>query len=352
MAYDFCTLLDFGYLPQGLVLYRSLKETGEDCRLRVFCMDDETETVLSELELPNLETVPLGELEAYDPALAAVKGSRTSVEYCWTAKPVVCLYALERYQELELTTFLDADLAFFQSPRFLFDDLGAASTLLTPHRYDDRWQGWETRGGIYNSGLVSFRPTADGLSAARWWRARCLEWCYNRREKNRFGDQHYLDDWPERFDGVHILAHRGGGVAPWNVKAHRLGQSNGRPTVDGDPVVFFHHQSFRMYSPFLARGSAPAFLSTARGHVEHPIPFAWTVGRVYDVSSREKELFWAPYAGKLSEAIADIRAVRPGYSACFTPLSKTRRAYEWTRVRLMTARAGWRSSRRSARRSG
>lgn len=117
MSRDFCTLFDINYLPRGLVLYRSLERVGVDFRLHVFCMDTATEEVLTRLGLPRLKIVPLRELERHDPGLLAVKQDRTQVEYCWTATPAVCLFALDTNPELVEITYLDADLMFFSDPK-------------------------------------------------------------------------------------------------------------------------------------------------------------------------------------------------------------------------------------------
>ena len=95
MRYEFCTLFDVNYLPRGLVLYRSLERVCPDFRLRVFCMDAETERILDALALPKLAIVPLAELERHDPELLEVKPTRTQVEYCWTATPAVSPLRLE-----------------------------------------------------------------------------------------------------------------------------------------------------------------------------------------------------------------------------------------------------------------
>jgi hypothetical protein len=65
-----------------------------------------------------------------------------------------------------------------------------------------------------------FDNTEQGLKVLNWWRDRCLEWCFNRFEDGKFGDQKYLDDWTDRFEGIHVLKHLGGGLAPWNVQQY------------------------------------------------------------------------------------------------------------------------------------
>src|SRR5213075_3097505 len=101
---------------------------------------------------------------------------------------------------------------------------------------------------IYCVQFMCFKNNEDGLTALKWWRERCLEWCYNRVEDGKFGDQKYLDDWPERFSGiVWELKNIGGGVAPWNVQQYKFIKANKnkisgieKNTGDNFELVFFH----------------------------------------------------------------------------------------------------------------
>jgi hypothetical protein len=310
MSHEFITLFDVNYLPRGLALYRSLAATGADFRVRVVCMDTATEDVLTSLALPHLTPVALQELERHDAQLAAVKGDRTAVEYCWTATPAVCLFALETEPELSEITYLDADLMFFADPQPLFDELGDEAVLIVPHRYAAEHRHKQATSGIYNVEWLTFRRDPDGLEALHWWRNRCIEWCYARYEDGKMGDQKYLDDWPARFERVHVLEHPGGGLAPWNVTSHELTEVGGRPCVDGRPLVFYHHHSLRLYRP-----SAASRLAAAAGQLRRgvpPGPLYWSTN--YPASPVERRLVWEPYLRELGEAFRMIDA-QPGVEA-------------------------------------
>lgn len=297
MRREFCTLFDSFYLVKAVALHGSLLRHCPDFHLTAFCFDDEARELLERLDLPHLSLVSLAELEALDPGLAATKAERSRGEYCWTATPALprAMFALR--PELEEVTYLDADLWFFSDPEPLFAEMGDASVLITEHRYPREYAHHEIN-GRFNVQFLVFRRDARGMEVLEWWHERCLEWCYARLEDGRFGDQKYLEEWPRRFAGVHILRHRGGGVAPWNVVRHHVRQTPGGVTVDGDPLVFFHFHQVRM----LEDGydwRAPGYLVPARARL----------------------LIYEPYLAALDAAMELIRGVAPEFRGGIEPAS-------------------------------
>ena len=244
--HNFCTLFDSNYLSRALVMYHSLEKTGENFKLYAVCFDDLSYQILIKLNLSNVVAIPLAAFES--PQLRAVKGQRTAGEYCWTCTPHVIRYVLDNYQ-LSEATYLDADLCFYAKPSLLlaeFEESGA-SVLITKHRYSPRYKGLSVL-GIYCVQFMTFKADKQGMEVLQWWQDRCLEWCFSRLEDGKFGDQKYLDDWPQRFEGIHELQHIGGGVAPWNVHQYVLEQeNNGAIAVDGYPLVFYHFHGYRHY---------------------------------------------------------------------------------------------------------
>jgi hypothetical protein len=286
---NFCTLFDSNYLSRGFSLYRSLVATGEDFRIYVFCLDDTVYTILRRFALDRLILVSLAEFES--PELLRVKPGRTKGEYCWTCTSHAIRYALDAFS-LHEVTYLDADLFFYTAPSVLLNefDRSGASVLITPHRYTWRYDiSW--RSGIYCVQFITFRADERGLRILDWWRERCLEWCYARVEKGKFGDQRYLDDWPTRFPGIHVLDHLGGGVAPWNVQQYDIVRENGRiagrerSTGRTFDVVFFHFHNVRLLT---------------NGHID--------LGDYHLVSSI-KRLLYQPYVASLEQAASDIRSI-------------------------------------------
>ena len=221
-------------------------------------------------------------------ALAATKAGRNRFEYCCTATPALPLHLLENRPELEEITYLDADLFFFSSPEPLFAELGDASVLITPHRFPDYLRHYEAN-GIFNVQFMTFRSDERGMAALRWWHDRCVEWCYLRLEDGKFADQKYLDDWPDRFEGVHVLRHPGGGLAPWNIDRHALRRENGQVLVDGEPLVFFHFHRVRMRLDGRYDWRAPGYLGLGGAG----------------------ELVYRPYLAALDAAKRRVREVDP-----------------------------------------
>jgi hypothetical protein len=293
---EFCTLFDSNYLVKAVAMHRSLLRHCADFRLTAFCFDDEAKAILDDLGLSRLTPVALADLEAADPALLSTKGDRTPVEYCWTATPALPRYLFASRPELREVTYLDADLLFFSDPEPLFTDMGDASVLITPHRFSPEY-AHQAENGIYNVQFLVFRRDGRGEEILQWWHDRCIEWCYYRLEDGKLGDQKYLDDWPERFEGVHVLRHKGGGLAPWNISQYRLEPtSEGGVAVDEDRLVFFHYHRTQL---------------RRRG------PHAWQPPG-YEITPRQRELVYDPYLAALDEATAVVRRARPSFAAGFT----------------------------------
>jgi hypothetical protein len=203
------------------------------------------------MKLPQATIIPLHQLE--DAELLAVKQSRTKVEYCWTAASSTILYVLEKYG-VDKCTYLDADLFFYKSPSILLEEIGDRSILMTEHRYSAPYAHLAKRSGIYCIQFITFKNDERGLRVLRWWRSACLDWCYDREEDGKFGDQKYLDDWTTRFSGVHVLENLGGGVAPWNIQQYELKkhvdmiECRKRATGELFPIIFYHFHYLRFYS--------------------------------------------------------------------------------------------------------
>lgn len=272
---SFCTYFDENYLTRGLALYESLQRHAGHFELWVLCMDDASFTALEQLGLPGIRAVPLSDFERDDEPLRAAKGSRSKIEYYFTCTSSLPLYVFGRHPEVQLITYLDADLFFFADPEPVFEEIGDASVALTPHRFPPALRDRE-RYGIYNVGWISFRRDKTGVECLTWWRDRCIEWCHDREEGGRFADQKYLDDWPARFPNVVVLAQKGANLAPWNVGNYRLRPSaSGGVTVDGDPLIFFHFHALKRisrwtYDPgWIEYGVPPSSLLRSRVYVPY-----------------------------------------------------------------------------------
>lgn len=252
MKYNFCTLFNSNYLTKGLAMYQSLNEHFTDFCLYIFPFDEKCLEILKKLNLPKVVVVSLKEFE--DPELLKIKTTRTPKEYCWTCSAATTWHTIKTYN-LDNITYIDADLFFVNSPEPLIQELTNDSILITEHRYRADHDKTATS-GKYCVQFMTFKNTEEGLTTLSWWRNACLDWCYDRHEDGKFGDQKYLDDWPTRFTGVHELQHLGGGLATWNMRRFSYQKKNGHLLVTDqqadrtDPLIFYHFHGVRLYKIF------------------------------------------------------------------------------------------------------
>lgn len=242
----FCTLFNHKFLPHGLALHQSMVKHCGDFELFILCVDKDVEDQLRKLDLSGVRLLALTEFETE--GLLAIKPGRTLGEYCWTLTPHVFGFVREKFPHVDQLTYLDADLFFFDNPLPFFEEMNRSGrdVMITEHAYAPEYDQSSTSGRFCVQYLtVNFTEAAERVIG--WWRERCLEWCFDRVEGGRFGDQKYLDRWPEMFsDSVHILTQKDRTIAPWNIDhvAARDGGLN---------PVFYHFHGFRITHPRWAR---------------------------------------------------------------------------------------------------
>jgi len=211
----YVTLFDSLFLPQGLALHRSMVRHAGNFTLWILCVDGTAHDVLSRLALDNVRLLSLSEVETQE--LRNIKPGRSKGEYCWTLTPFAPRFVFEADPTVRRVTYLDADLWFRKRPASIFEELDASGkpVLITDHAYAPEYDQSE-KYGQYCVQFMTFSRDADEI-VREWWERRCIEWCFAKTEDGKFGDQKYLDDWPERFPNhVHVLQHQQWTLAPWN----------------------------------------------------------------------------------------------------------------------------------------
>ena len=290
----FVTLFDSAFLPQALALHASMERHLPSYRLWMLCVDDVAHDLLSRLALPHCALLKLSALET--PELLAVKPLRGRGEYCWTLTPFASRFVFEADPSVRRVTYLDADLWFRKDPAPIFEEFDAsgAHVLITDHGYAPEYDQ-SAKSGQYCVQFMTFARD-DGEVVRRWWEERCVEWCYARFEDGKFGDQKYLDDWPDRFKGlVHVLRQQEFAQAPWNATRYPYSQA-----------VFFHFHGLR-----IAPGRR------------------LDLGSIYPLPGPTVRQLYEPYIADLKHGIATLQglgfAARPQGSSP-SPLMLLRRA--------------------------
>lgn len=277
---NFCTLFNSLYLSRALAMHASLVKTCPNFHLYIFAFDDLSHHTILQLNLQSVTVISLKEFE--DEELLRIKPTRTAGEYCWTCTPSTIYYCIQKFN-LASCTYIDADLLFYKDPSVLIEEMGNHSVLITDHRYTPKYDQTELY-GKYCVQFITFKNDTNGNRVLNWWRNACIEWCYNRAEDGKFGDQKYLDNWQTMFEGVHELIHLGGGIAVWNIQLYDVSCINGKlfgkvkATGETFEFIFYHYHQFKY--------------AVHKGcHLGH-----------YDLDIPTTMLVYAPYVKALQEA--------------------------------------------------
>jgi len=162
--------------------------------------------------------------------------------------------------------------------------------LIIRHNYSRKYVASEKTSGIYNVAMIIIKNNKDGLACLRWWRQQCLEWCYDRFENGKFGDQLYLDDWTERFEGVHVLKNKGANLAPWNINRYIIKKEKDKIFVDEDELIFYHFHSLKIFDD-----------GTFKNYT------------YYIIDPSDEILLYLPYQKQLKSVISRLKSIEPDF---------------------------------------
>ncbi len=218
-------------------MYESLKKHCPSFHLYLFAFDQRCCEILKKMNLDSVTVISLSEFES--PELLRVKPSRSAGEYCWTCTSSTIEYSIENFK-LDHCTYVDADLYFYSNPGVLIDEIAENSILLTEHKYSKAYE-CSINAGIFCVQFMVFKNDEIGMKALKWWKNACIDWCFARVEDGKFGDQKYLDDWPQRFAGVHVMKNPGGAIAPWNIQNCDL-------TDPSFKLIFYHFHDLKFFT--------------------------------------------------------------------------------------------------------
>jgi len=246
---NFCTKFDHRYLDRGLVLYESLQRWAPGSILHVLALSEECARFLEGLALPRVRVTRTQDLLEIAPRLASAQRDRNKASFVFTQTPFLVLRALLHVPGGDSLVYIDADTCFFSPPDAIISAAHYYDVCLTRHNFAPHWQPTELF-GEFNTGWVGFRNTPAAKACAEWWGERCLEWCHDRPEDGKFGDQKYLEGFQSLGVKVHVFSEPGVNCAPWNASGRCFTAIDGKTYVDGADLVHFHFSLLEKINPF------------------------------------------------------------------------------------------------------
>jgi hypothetical protein len=237
-------------MTRGMAMYRSLeKNSSVPILLYVLLMDEESYRALSAVKCENIILIHL-ENDFLNDELRTARSNRTWSEFCWACSSFLVKYIFNQ-PDTDQITYLDADIYFFNDPEKIFLEFDASKTaLITEHYYHDDHDQSATN-GFFCVQFVTINNNIEGKKLVDDWYLKCLANTSSDVAKGVFGDQKYLDEWPNDFQGIVITKNRGVGLAPWNLERFKVFSQNGPLLVSEGKkfyeVIFYHFHGLKIY---------------------------------------------------------------------------------------------------------
>lgn len=239
---SFCTIVSHHHLPYAKAVLASLRNYDSKLSLQVLVTDADNSEVRQTDGLRIWTVQEISNSEAFQKLYKRQGHRRESDEFRWALKPVFLCHLLKH--DFEKMIYVDADVFFFSSPLFLFEQLETSSILLTPHwrsidplHFDDLFA--LLKDGYFNGGFIG--ANRHGVKALEWWAEACTAKMEKSLTLGLYDDQKYLDLLPHEFAGVQVVQHRGCNLAYWNMDTNRRQLQDGKLLINGKFEPVFVH---------------------------------------------------------------------------------------------------------------
>lgn len=247
MKINAATICDKNYLVRALALYNSIIKNIPDSIFWFLCADEDSKHILQSFNLPNTVIINFDDLN--DPELLEAKNNRSFAEFIFTSKPALINHILNKISDGDVLIYDDADLFYFSSPEKILNIMknDKYSIGIVPHKFPKDKEYMNERVGRYNAGLLYLIADQNSRLCVSEWRKQCIDWCYLKYEKDRFGDQLYMNKWPEKYQGVYEIKDKGVNLGSWSIYDFKITKKDGRFFVDNDPLICYHFHRIKFY---------------------------------------------------------------------------------------------------------
>ena len=243
------TSVNTNYLNRASILAKSVKKHSPEVHFVLLLV--EPKLILSgALQRKILESSPeFDEILTLQDFKMSVRSSLYSlpvVEACTAIKGEAMLHLLSRH-DVEVATYLDPDLYFYQSLNLIIKEHEQNDVLLTPHLLsppistshilNDEIYG-VAKHGVFNLGFISCKATIKSIEVISWWADRLSDYCKVDYSEGLFTDQKWFDMAPAYFDCIGIVKHQGWNIAPWNFHERDVTKSS------PEELFFIHFSKF------------------------------------------------------------------------------------------------------------
>ena len=247
------SICDEKFIPRAYSMFNSLKTSDYDEKCLI-TTDEISDSHKEEFEILGVRVRNLNEI--IDKGTLNSINTREKLSFLWTLPALVMKEFLNENSKYTDICYLDADLFFYNKIDHVLNAIPEGNLAIVPHRFSPRLKKYFKDSGKFNVSLV-FLPVNDlGKKCGTRWAQQVKESCpiipYYKNGKLIYGDQGYLDEWPDIYsENLTILDSPGIGLAPWNLQKYYYTFSN-EILVDGNPLVFYHFSSHQ-YGFFFAK---------------------------------------------------------------------------------------------------